>query len=99
MTLKGYVQSHHVDYFIGHNMSRPPRPNIRYVGSSNPPPPPPPPPTISRTSTAPTTPTNPPSGGQANRYGQCGGNGWTGPTRCVPPWTCQIQNEWYSQCL
>jgi rhamnogalacturonan endolyase len=31
MTLKGYVQSHHVDYFIGQGMSKPPRPNIRYV--------------------------------------------------------------------
>ncbi|KAK4033684.1 fg-gap repeat family protein [Parachaetomium inaequale] len=32
MTLKGYVQSHHVDYFIGQGMSKPPRPNIQYVG-------------------------------------------------------------------
>jgi hypothetical protein len=32
MTLKGYVQSHHVDYFIGQGMSKPPRPNITYVG-------------------------------------------------------------------
>jgi len=31
MTLKGYVQSHHVDYFLGNGMSAPPRPNIRYV--------------------------------------------------------------------
>ncbi|GAA1617402.1 carbohydrate-binding protein [Actinoplanes couchii] len=30
MTLKGYVQSHHVDYFLGANMSTPPRPNITY---------------------------------------------------------------------
>ncbi|KAK4096237.1 polysaccharide lyase family 11 protein [Parathielavia hyrcaniae] len=36
MTLKGYVQSHHVDYFIGQDMAKPPRPNIRYVGSSSP---------------------------------------------------------------
>lgn len=33
MTFKGYVQSHHVDYFIGEGMETPPRPNIRYVGS------------------------------------------------------------------
>jgi hypothetical protein len=32
MTLKGYVQSHHVDYFIGQGMSKPPKPNITYVG-------------------------------------------------------------------
>ncbi|KAF1828196.1 hypothetical protein BDW02DRAFT_563379 [Decorospora gaudefroyi] len=31
MTLKGYVQSHHVDYFLGNGMATPPRPNIRYV--------------------------------------------------------------------
>ncbi|GAA5068938.1 hypothetical protein HNP84_009034 [Thermocatellispora tengchongensis] len=32
MTLKGYVQSHHVDYFLGAGMTRPPRPNISYAG-------------------------------------------------------------------
>ncbi|NYI03943.1 rhamnogalacturonan lyase family protein [Allostreptomyces psammosilenae] len=32
MTLKGYVQSHHVDYFLGHGMTRPPTPNITYAG-------------------------------------------------------------------
>ncbi|CAH0018939.1 unnamed protein product [Clonostachys rhizophaga] len=32
MTLKGYVQSHHVDYFIGHGMETPPTPDITYVG-------------------------------------------------------------------
>ncbi|KAL2131850.1 hypothetical protein VTI74DRAFT_4538 [Chaetomium olivicolor] len=30
MTVKGYIQSHHVDYFLGSGMSAPPRPNIRY---------------------------------------------------------------------
>ncbi|MCC8250444.1 rhamnogalacturonan lyase family protein [Saccharothrix luteola] len=30
MTLKGYMQSHHVDYFLGANMAAPPRPNITY---------------------------------------------------------------------
>ena len=33
MTLKGYMQSHHVDYFIGAGMAQPPRPNITYAGS------------------------------------------------------------------
>ncbi|KAK7414932.1 hypothetical protein QQX98_006257 [Neonectria punicea] len=33
MTLKGYMQSHHVDYFLGEGMEKPPRPNIRYVGT------------------------------------------------------------------
>jgi hypothetical protein len=32
MTLKGYLQSHHVDYFLGNGMSQPPRPNIAYAG-------------------------------------------------------------------
>ncbi|WYZ36817.1 hypothetical protein EsH8_II_000323 [Colletotrichum jinshuiense] len=32
LTLKGYVQSHHVDYFLGKGMKTPPKPNIRYVG-------------------------------------------------------------------
>ncbi|GAB3230557.1 rhamnogalacturonan lyase [Glycomyces halotolerans] len=30
MTLKGYMQSHHVDYFLGAGMAPPPRPDIRY---------------------------------------------------------------------
>jgi rhamnogalacturonan endolyase len=32
MTLKGYLQSHHVDYFLGAGMTPPPRPNITYTG-------------------------------------------------------------------
>lgn len=32
MTLKGYMQSHHVDYFLGADMAQPPRPNIAYAG-------------------------------------------------------------------
>jgi rhamnogalacturonan endolyase len=31
MTFKGYMQSHHVDYFLGAGMARPPRPNIAYA--------------------------------------------------------------------
>ncbi|MFI6375149.1 hypothetical protein [Streptomyces sp. NPDC050546] len=31
MTFKGYMQSHHVDYFLGAGMSRPPRPDIAYA--------------------------------------------------------------------
>jgi rhamnogalacturonan endolyase len=30
MTVKGYMQSHHVDYFLGAGMTTPPRPNITY---------------------------------------------------------------------
>lgn len=31
MCVKGYMQSHNVDYYLGTGMSTPPRPNIRYV--------------------------------------------------------------------
>lgn len=39
------------------------------------------------------------STGIAQEWGQCGGDGWTGPTTCASPYTCQYQNAWYSQCL
>ncbi len=33
-------------------------------------------------------------------YGQCGGHGWTGPTKCGPYLgTCKVQNDWYYQCV
>ncbi|KAK3309214.1 glycoside hydrolase family 6 protein [Chaetomium strumarium] len=35
----------------------------------------------------------------ASQWGQCGGNGWTGPTCCASGSTCVKQNDWYSQCL
>ena len=31
--------------------------------------------------------------------GQCGGQGWTGPTCCTSGSTCVAQNPYYSQCL
>ncbi|MFD3503270.1 hypothetical protein [Streptomyces sp. NPDC058678] len=34
MTFKGYMQSHHVDYFLGAGMTQPPRPNITYAGGA-----------------------------------------------------------------
>jgi len=34
----------------------------------------------------------------AARWGQCGGQGWSGPTCCESGSTCQSQNQWYSQC-
>ncbi|KAK7996148.1 hypothetical protein PG991_015615 [Apiospora marii] len=36
-------------------------------------------------------------GSCAAMYGQCGGNGWSGPT-CCSTGTCKASNEWYSQC-
>jgi len=32
-------------------------------------------------------------------WGQCGGQNWKGATACVSPYTCQVQNPYYSQCL
>jgi hypothetical protein len=36
---------------------------------------------------------------QVGAYGQCGGSGYSGSTTCMSGWTCQYQNEWYSQCV
>ncbi|KAI0439910.1 1, 4-beta cellobiohydrolase [Xylaria telfairii] len=35
----------------------------------------------------------------AAQWGQCGGNGWTGPTCCASGSSCVKQNDFYSQCL
>jgi len=35
----------------------------------------------------------------AAKWGQCGGQGWTGATCCASGSTCQASNAWYSQCL
>ncbi|KAJ3052313.1 hypothetical protein HK097_006541 [Rhizophlyctis rosea] len=35
----------------------------------------------------------------AAKWGQCGGQGWTGPTCCQSGSTCKFSNNWYSQCL
>jgi len=35
---------------------------------------------------------------QAPLWGQCGGNGWTGPTVCAAGSCCSTQNAWYAQC-
>ncbi|KAH7374654.1 hypothetical protein B0T11DRAFT_268963 [Plectosphaerella cucumerina] len=101
MTLKGYVQSHHVDYFIGQGMSKPPRPNIRYAGPSAavPPPTAPAPPAATTTAAAAPPPAPPPAAGLAKQWEQCGGTGFTGPKGCVAPWTCSVVNEWYHQCV
>ncbi|KAF9873757.1 exoglucanase type c precursor [Colletotrichum karsti] len=42
---------------------------------------------------------NPGTGTGAKQYEQCGGQGWSGPTSCVSPYTCTKVNDWYSQCL
>jgi cellulose 1,4-beta-cellobiosidase len=35
---------------------------------------------------------------QQTKWGQCGGQGWTGPTSCVSGSSCTKLNDWYSQC-
>jgi len=35
----------------------------------------------------------------APQWGQCGGQGWTGPTACPDGWGCVVSNPYYSQCL
>ncbi|KAF7956483.1 hypothetical protein EAE96_003822 [Botrytis aclada] len=59
--------------------------------------------TITRTTTTTTTATtsaSPTSTGGAlvNEWNQCGGQGWTGATNCVPGTTCVAYSIWYSQC-
>ncbi|CAE6419937.1 unnamed protein product, partial [Rhizoctonia solani] len=53
--------------------------------------------TTTTSSAAPGTTTAP--SGTVPRYGQCGGQGYTGPTACVAPYTCTYASQWYSQCL
>ncbi|KAF8891478.1 cellobiohydrolase II [Gymnopilus junonius] len=36
---------------------------------------------------------------QSPIYGQCGGQGWTGPTTCAAGSSCVFSNPYYSQCL
>ncbi|EJD47200.1 cellulose-growth-specific protein [Auricularia subglabra TFB-10046 SS5] len=52
-------------------------------------------PTTSATATSTTT---APQATQT-KFGQCGGQGWTGPTACAAGSTCTAQNAYYSQCL
>ncbi|CUA68403.1 putative endo-beta-1,4-glucanase D [Rhizoctonia solani] len=51
---------------------------------------------VSTTTTAATTPTS--TVPLIPKYGQCGGQGWTGGTTCVSGSTCTALNPYYSQC-
>ncbi|KFZ00907.1 hypothetical protein V501_10368 [Pseudogymnoascus sp. VKM F-4519 (FW-2642)] len=55
--------------------------------------------TTSRTTSPPATTTTSASAPKQTQWGQCGGNGWTGPHVCASPYTCVYSNPWYSQCL
>lgn len=59
-------------------------------GNQNPPP---------SSTSAGSQPTQPPSGSCSAKWGQCGGQGWNGPTCCQSGSTCQSSNQWYSQCI
>ncbi|KAH6689523.1 cellulose-binding family II [Plectosphaerella plurivora] len=59
----------------------------------------PPPTTPPPTTPPPTTPPPTSGGGTVPKWGQCGGQGWTGGTVCVAGSTCTPSNQWYSQCL
>jgi len=47
---------------------------------------------------SPTT-TAPAPAATQTKYGQCGGQGFTGPTACAAGSTCQESSQYYSQCL
>ncbi|KAJ3040207.1 hypothetical protein HDV00_011304 [Rhizophlyctis rosea] len=51
------------------------------------------------TTTVKTTTAGSTAGNCAAKYGQCGGQGFTGPTCCQSVSTCKVSNAWYSQCL
>merc|ERR1712000_437203 len=40
-----------------------------------------------------------PSAEEVGQWQQCGGNNWTGSTKCAAGLSCVAHNEWYSQCL
>ncbi|KAK4575049.1 hypothetical protein LTR86_000901 [Recurvomyces mirabilis] len=57
-------------------------------------------PVTSTTSTkAPVSSTSSASSACATKYGQCGGQGWKGPTCCASGSTCKSSGQYYSQCL
>jgi hypothetical protein len=74
-----------ISVYNGHRQFTIPGPPVwRGGGSSTNPPPTSPPP-------------NNGGGSCSAMYGQCGGEGWTGP-KCCSAGTCRATNQWYSQC-
>ncbi|TFK27937.1 hypothetical protein FA15DRAFT_701531 [Coprinopsis marcescibilis] len=74
-----------------------------WKGNAAAPPPPPPvivtPPPAAPTPTAAPPPLTTAPGPLQTQFGQCGGQGYSGPTQCVSPYTCKSTNQWYSQCV
>ncbi|TFK21123.1 endoglucanase II [Coprinopsis marcescibilis] len=60
------------------------------IVTSNPPP---------ATTAPPPVVTSQPAGPLQTQFGQCGGQGYSGPTQCVAPYSCKATNQWYAQCL
>jgi chitinase len=63
-------------------------------------PPPPTPTTLQTVTVMPTSPvsTGPAGGGTVQQWGQCGGEGYAGDTRCVSPFSCVCLSIWWCQC-
>lgn len=57
------------------------------------------PPATSTSTPVSTATSSQPAGPQQTHWGQCGGNGYTGPSVCASPFTCQASSPYYSQCL
>ncbi|KAG8954360.1 hypothetical protein FRC04_011686 [Tulasnella sp. 424] len=55
--------------------------------------------TTSKPTTTTTTTTTTASGPKQTHYGQCGGQGYSGPTVCADPYKCTYSSQFYSQCL
>ncbi|TVY84357.1 Endochitinase [Lachnellula suecica] len=52
----------------------------------------------SKPTSTPTTTTAVPTGTPLPQWAQCGGNGYTGSTACISPYTCVTTSVWWSQC-
>ncbi|KAF7561314.1 hypothetical protein G7046_g2832 [Stylonectria norvegica] len=50
------------------------------------------------TTTTTTAATSSPTGSLVPQWGQCGGEGWTGPTQCQAPYKCTASGQWWSSC-
>ncbi|RFU24615.1 hypothetical protein B7463_g11730, partial [Scytalidium lignicola] len=54
--------------------------------------------TTTRTSSTSTTPPTGTPTGTVPQWGQCGGEGYTGPTACQSPYQCVATSVWWAQC-
>ncbi|KAH8800004.1 hypothetical protein F5882DRAFT_394300 [Hyaloscypha sp. PMI_1271] len=54
------------------------------------------PPTTTSSSTSSSA--SPTPTGTVNQWGQCGGQGYNGPTACVAPYKCTFYSIWWSDC-